>query len=288
VESSTALTVLVTCLLVAWIHFDSCVTSKRICRQFGAQTGAWNSCQLIEHHVCGSDGGEAKGAGAADRFNEAVSQRSCCLFAKTAKVWGSDEWDFSISLERNVEKSIPRLIKFLSDDCTLQKVDAFVFEVRGRQFSATMDAFADTVRRVLSTVAEHDPTGRNCMERFRGHLGGKSGWYFEFSDQPLFITTFADLYGDEGHSRSCCSPDGESCYILLQPEMSFLLKGLDSDTPHTNWDDPKTIRDHIRVAHRRAGRDYVIPPSVSYPPAEHIVKALEMNGDIVRWWSGHD
>jgi hypothetical protein len=68
--------------------------------------------------------------------------------------------------------------------------------------------------------------------------------------------------------------------------MSFARHGLPPDTPTTNWEEPKTIRDKTRLAFRKAGREYYIPKTTRYPPAEHIVKPLHDDGvGVVKWWN---
>jgi hypothetical protein len=66
--------------------------------------------------------------------------------------------------------------------------------------------------------------------------------------------------------------------------MSFACHGLPPDSPNTNWEEPKTIRDKTRVAFRKAGREYHIPKTTRYPPAEHVVKPLHDDGICVIKW----
>ena len=66
---------------------------------------------------------------------------------------------------------------------------------------------------------------------------------------------------------------------------SFAVHDISPDTPHTNWECPKTERDHIRVAFKENGRGYLIRDTVIYPPAHDIVKPLvEGPGNIHEWW----
>ena len=73
-------------------------------------------------------------------------------------------------------------------------------------------------------------------------------------------------------------------FVLLQPEYSFLHHDLPYDTPHTEWEAPRTIRDRIRVSFRDAGQEYVVPPTVRYPTAHHVVKQLRAGDPVVEWW----
>jgi hypothetical protein len=138
-------------------------------------------------------------------------------------------------------------------------------------------------------------------------------WHFRFLGEPFFVTCFAPCYPSRGHARymfteeaearvrrhedeasdndadaaamSCLREFKSKCYILLQPELSFLVRNLSADTPHTEWDAPRTERDRIRVAFRRAQRGYLIPSQVAYPSAYHIVPPLDpFSGDVVSWW----
>jgi hypothetical protein len=138
-------------------------------------------------------------------------------------------------------------------------------------------------------------------------------WHFRFLGEPFFVTCFAPCYPSRGHARYMFTEEAEArvrrhedeagdndadaatiaclrefkskCYILLQPELSFLVRNLSADTPHTEWDAPRTERDRIRVAFRKAQRGYLIPWQVAYPSAYHIVPPLDpFSGDVVAWW----
>lgn len=175
--------------------------------------------------------------------------------------------------------------------------DGFVFELRGAALGDTVDAFARTVCRVLHTVASHDPDlyfkGTSGWVRRQSCVEGDNEsfnhprWHFRFMGESYFVTTFAPCY-PETHSRFMfAEPDvnEDSCFVLLQPELGFLLRNLSPDTPATNWDHPVTERDQIRVAYRDHGRSYYIPPVVAYPAAHYIVASLENEGqNVVRWW----
>jgi hypothetical protein len=244
-----------------------------------------------------------QGNGALQRFRT-VQRNSRCLFAKAATIWGCDEWNRSLSLEQNVAKSIPTLQQFLKRG-EYEGLDGFLFEIRGQQYFRDIEAFGQTVRRALTSIADSDQKPYNCM-RTPASINRK-GWYFSFGSEPIFVTTFAPLY-DKHSSRymyldkrgrlpavkfaqspdQICDQSGgdyDSCFILLQPEYSFLRHNLESDTPVTNWEAPQTIRDRIRCSFQKAGQLYEIPSTVSYPSAPHIVKPLCWKSDpIVTWW----
>lgn len=71
---------------------------------------------------------------------------------------------------------------------------------------------------------------------------------------------------------------------MFQPEISFAQHDLPLDTPHTDWDSPKTVRDRIRVGFRNAGRGYIIRDTVQYPMAYDIVKPGDKDMEYIEWW----
>ena len=175
-------------------------------------------------------------------------------------------------------RSIPALIKFLATGLFCQ-LDGFVFELPALEYGASPEEFGRGVRRLLTYISEADPAGVHCMRR--SYIGGR-GWYFEFSGVSMFVTTFAPCYGDQ-HSRHAFDVDG--CFVLFQPEYSFAAKNLPADSPVTDWDNPQTVRDRIRVAYRQAGRGYLIRDSLFYSPALDIVKPLHgESDDAIEWW----
>lgn len=74
-------------------------------------------------------------------------------------------------------------------------------------------------------------------------------------------------------------------YILLQPMYSFAIHDIGEDTPLTDWETPKTVRDKIRCAYKENGRGYYIRNTVVYPAAHDIVKPLQEGADhVIEWW----
>jgi hypothetical protein len=230
-----------------------------------------------------------------------VQNKTECIFAKTAKLWGSRDWNPKWTLEENVQASIPALIQFLYYG-ERDQLDGFLFELREpgwlkeeqEQETTTYNRqtelvqFGEKVRRCLKTISDHDPGRVHSMNK---PFIGRKGWFFQFARFPIFLTTFAPVY-PESHSRYAFDAPRDSCFVLLQPEYSFMFHELDPDTPHTEWENPKTVRDRIRIAYKKAGRAYDIPPTVSYPPAHHIVKPYPVDTgkeeDVVEWWLPHD
>lgn len=83
------------------------------------------------------------------RFQHVVDN-SLCLFAKRAKLWGSPTYNRNLPIEENITAALPALLKFasLEDD----RLDGFVIEVRGEEYSNTVKSFASTVNRVLKVI----------------------------------------------------------------------------------------------------------------------------------------
>lgn len=213
---------------------------------------------------------------------EPVKMNTHCTFAKRAVLWGARDYDMSLSVEQNVERSIPALIKFLAIG-EHQHLDGFVFELPGEEFGNDVHKFGQGVRRILKCLSDHDPSRYHCMNK---SFLDKIGWSFEFNEVPIFVTTFAPCYPDN-HSRFAFG--AQNAFVLLQPMYSFVIHDIGNDTPHTNWSNPTTVRDKIRVAYKENGRPYYIRDIVVYPTAHDIVKPLVDNGtSLVEWWKDTD
>jgi len=234
----------------------------------------------------GLPGGGYTGSEASLRFAE-VRRKTHCLFASKAVVWGNDWAEVPASagdpLAYNIVRCLPRLYRFCLESRAGMDVDGFVFEARGKQYGETLEAFAWTVRQVLESLSAADPAGVQCM---RSKSIARRGWYFEFARESFFVTTFAPCYS-ETNQRYQFGVHPESCFVLLQPEESFLRHDLPHDRPRsaTNWECPADVRDRIRVNFQQHGREYRIPETVSYPPAEFIVAPLDSLVDPpVEFW----
>jgi len=192
-------------------------------------------------------------------------------------VWGSYPWDSSISLEENISRTIPALAKFY--ECGReQKLDGFVIEVQGIEYSRDVELFGETVRRVMTVVGANDP-GDSPMNS----IDGKRGWRFAWNQNNTFITTFAPCY-HQNHARYPfdSSKEFNSCWILFQPEWSFGHHNIGPDHP---WDDSKTTaRQKIRHKFREVGRPYYVPPTRFYPMAPMIVPPLDIGDAFIEWW----
>ena len=154
-----------------------------------------------------------------------------------------------------------------------------MFELPGEEFTEDVEKFGEGVRRVLKCLSDHDPIEYNCMNK--SIIAGR-GWCFELCGIPIFVTTFSPCY-PTNHSRYAFG--AKSGFILLQPMYSFVIHDIGYDTPITNWDNPKTARDRIRIAYRENGRPYHIRETTRYPMSHDIVKPLvEGPGNVLEWW----
>jgi hypothetical protein len=162
--------------------------------------------------------------------------------------------------------------------CTNLKLDGYLFHVSGKKYGTDLNVFAETFNHILKTLAINDPKKRDCMK----YRIDSPGWVFEFCKITFFISTFLPIY-QENHSRYTHGIN--ECFILFQPEISFLNKNIPFDTPDTNWADPKTVRDKIRVAFKNAGKKYLIRETVRYPMAYDIIKPISDDQQIINWWN---
>eukprot|EP01006_Ploeotia_vitrea_P016888 TRINITY_DN47813_c0_g1_i1.p1 TRINITY_DN47813_c0_g1~~TRINITY_DN47813_c0_g1_i1.p1 ORF type:complete len:307 (+),score=27.54 TRINITY_DN47813_c0_g1_i1:55-975(+) len=207
-----------------------------------------------------------------------IQNQTHCVFAKAAKLWGSD-YDPELSVRENAQNHVPVFKAFVQSAPAL-RLDGFVFELRCLQ-PTTPEEFGELVQTVLWELSCGDPKQARCMSK--SYINGR-GWYWEFNDDSFFLTTFSPIYPST-HPRYCFDASENSSWILFQPEWNFAVQGLPPDTPHTNWDHPVTVRDKIRAGFKNNGRPYRVPPTTVYPPSEFIVLPLDVfDGSVVAWW----
>lgn len=270
-------------LFLLWIQWDIVQVCKHREASFKA---AWKEDKELVAFALRGNPAEAI---AVQRFDD-VRNKTHCIFARQALIWGND-WDSDLTLEGNVDQCLPRLLKLCKLQwCTVAKQDndaeaapdGFAFEARGAELFTDVRTFGETVRRIMARISCQDPIGLDCMASSQVD---KKGWYFQFARESFFVTCFAPCY-PSNHARYQFDQHPESCFLLLQPEMSFFRKDLPPDVPRsqTNWDQPKTVRDRIRANFRNAGREYPIPETVRYPPAHFIVPPIKLWGPTVEFW----
>ncbi|CAF1298903.1 unnamed protein product [Rotaria sordida] len=229
---------------------------------------------LYEHYLNTSQ------SSALHEFHQ-IQNKSNCIFAKRARCSNAPHWLDNLSIEDNCERLLPSFILF----CAFVKdisIDGYVIEIPHNHLTTTLEDFGQIFKQILRFLSDHDPAKRHCMNVSSSRIG-QIGWVFEFDRVTFFITTFTPHY-PETHPRYAHGSKNY-CHILFQPELSFLRHDLPDDTPHTNWIEPITSRDKIRVAFRQHGREYPIRPTIYYPPSHDMIRPLSNDlEDIIEWW----
>mmetsp|Transcript_23836 Transcript_23836/g.34961 ORF Transcript_23836/g.34961 Transcript_23836/m.34961 type:complete len:273 (-) Transcript_23836:151-969(-) len=210
---------------------------------------------------------------------ESTKRNSPCIFARKSILWGSTDFDCSRSLESNIESSLFPLSIFTHLVANGHLIDGFLYEIKGEEYGHSVESLSRTLKRTLKVISDNDPLELRCMNM---KSMGSTSWYFTYSSVSFFITTFAKFY-PQNHSRHMYSSQN-SCFILLQPELSFLYRKIGPDSPTTQWDHPTTIRDKIRVSFRDHGMEYKIPPSLHYSVASTYVSPLNSTDAPVQFW----
>ena len=159
-------------------------------------------------------------------------------------------------------------------------LDGYLIQMSGSLYGSDIESFAKAFCQLLESLAALNPDVRNCMKASDDEINSPK-WVFEFNRASYFITTFAPFYPSE---NSRYSHQVDECFVLFQPEISFARHNLPADTPQTEWDNPKTVRDRIRVQFKKAGREYLIRESVSYPMSNDMIKPVNADDPVVQWW----
>eukprot|EP01063_Lacrimia_lanifica_P019873 TRINITY_DN2727_c0_g1_i3.p1 TRINITY_DN2727_c0_g1~~TRINITY_DN2727_c0_g1_i3.p1 ORF type:complete len:433 (+),score=119.53 TRINITY_DN2727_c0_g1_i3:80-1378(+) len=220
------------------------------------------------------------GDNAALRRFAPIRQRSECIFARHAVLWGGAATAPGAGLDAQAEANAAPLAAFSARSNAGEKLDGYCIEVDAAAArDGGVEEFGECVRALLTALSDRDPNGKAAM---RQATVGNAGWRWQFGGADFFITAFAPCYPPT-HSRY--THGVEAAFVLLQPEASFMRHGLPVDTPHTSWTAPRTVRDRIRVAFKEAGRAYHIPNMLFYPMVDHIVKPLHDDGSgALKWW----
>ena len=215
---------------------------------------------------------------AIERF-ASVIQGTQCAFAKKSLIWSTDTWDQNKSIDENVARDIDVLKVFLKEGARLG-LDGFLIEIRGEKLVNSVEAWGESVRLALSAISSRNEDKYDCMTK---SYIDKPGWAFEFCKEPVFVTTFAPFYPSDNARYQFDAPK-DSAYILLQPEFSFMLHNIGMDTAQTNWENPQTIRDRIRIDYKKAGRPYEIPDTIHYSSAIGVVPPINLGEPQPQWW----
>ena len=87
-----------------------------------------------------------------------------CSFANRARlVFATPLWQFHLTLEENLEKSIGSLNEFIEhqeDD----KLDAWVFAIGDPSYALNLDLLAQTTKRLLIFLSSHDPANTDIIK----------------------------------------------------------------------------------------------------------------------------
>lgn len=209
-----------------------------------------------------------------------VKNNSDCLFARKSKLWGAQKWNKDISVEDNVKTNVIPSFLIFSNFHEHLNLDGYLIHMSGSVYGSDVETFARGFCHLLESLAAQNPDGRNCMTD-ADEIIDSSKWVFEFNRATYFITTFAPFYSSN-HSRY--SHGVNECFVLFQPEISFARHNLPPDTPATEWTEPKTIRDRIRIQFKQSGREYLIRDTVNYPMSHDMIKPVEFDGPLVSWW----
>ena len=126
------------------------------------------------------------------RAFRSIAQRSQCIFAKRAVLWGSPKYESSKSIESNILASLQSLHCFVRLADAGANLDGYVLEIQNAEYSRSVVHFAALVRKVLTVISRHDPCKLSCMDM---KSISSSSWYFSFATVPIFVTTFAPCYG---------------------------------------------------------------------------------------------
>jgi len=216
-----------------------------------------------------------------------IKKGSNCPFAAASKLWGGKlPNELTPRLANRVDEikeaaslNAAPLAEFAARCGNGEPLDGFCLEIPGYSWRA--EDLGKLVRKLLTELAEVDPSGENAMKMMPVN---DVSWRFRFAEEDFFITTFSPLY-KEGSSRYAFGAN--KSFLLFQPFSSFARHGLKEDTPAsaTNWQNPTSMRDKARVAFKEAGCPYHIPEELPYPVAEHVVKPENDDGtSVIRWW----
>jgi hypothetical protein len=169
-----------------------------------------------------------------------------------------------------------------------KRVDGFVFEIKQANiYSPNICVFGDTIRRVLRVLSDNDPCPRKTSFLSTNSFPGET-WNFRFNNEPMTVTTFSPLY-PISHSRYCFSlANGDSSFVLFQPESSLHFHDTGAGTILSNWPflEPKSNRDKTRARFMKDGRPYSISnyDGGAFAPCFTLVKPIGFGDAGIEWW----
>lgn len=203
------------------------------------------------------------------RFS-ALIEKSLCIFANQARLWGAPDWDTAKTTSFNIDAAMPYLVMF-AKAAPQEDLDGFLMQVPSPRGQTFIDGMARRLRELLVGLANRDPgTNRTFLNRV-----DVPGWQFEFNGLRMFVMVFSDGYPID-HLRYC----DEGSFVLFQPERSFDSFGIGHD-----YRDSARRKAAIRSRFTNAGMSY--PTHLIDERVEAALYLLPTEADSqepVAWW----
>jgi hypothetical protein len=197
-----------------------------------------------------------------------------CIFASTARMWGSQRYDDRLSLTANLREWLPLFTRFCRAARGL-KLDGMVFELPGH-FGAVVETLGRTTLQVLDYLSANDPIGARCMEK----NVEDSTWWFSYADEKLFVLTFGPCYPI---TSSRYGFQVRNTYLVFQPNHTF-----SRHLPAGDIGKSRRSREEIRRRYANAGRPYDLAITLSPYEVHRYVKPVQAGQPPVSWWRKAD
>jgi len=167
-----------------------------------------------------------------------------------------------------------------------QRADAFLIEIRGKQYVRNFSAFKDTMRRAVTCLHDLDPLYGGKRPPLR--VGDCPDHYqFTFCREHFLYVTFSPTY-DHHHARCMFGGAPDSCFILIQSESTahFFDMGRGYPLSQVQWDKPRNMRERIRARFKEEGRMYDIAenPDGAFPTSHSVCNPEKLGECPVKWW----
>lgn len=199
-------------------------------------------------------------------FITAIEQTHC-IFAPSGKYWGADDWRMDETFEQNVIRFGDGLFRFMAV-ARKEKFKGFAVRLPG-EYSATLDALANTTARFLYVLNTIDPARSRCLAGRPGTLG----WKFDWAGEPMFLTTFGTCYPPD-HPRY---PHGfDQTYFFFQPD--FVLR----HHPGLIGEMEEISRNRILSSFNKHGMDY--DNENKEAESARYIRPIKPKDDPVEWW----
>ena len=200
-----------------------------------------------------------------------IIKGSKCIFARAARLWGSSDYDMSMTLEENVLQNVaPWLLQMLRRG-ERERIDGFVFEIRTSNSAGpnhgNLDSYNELLARTLRCIASIDLV--NTSNNYDGStdliyarnnstktLINEKTRLLVFAGYQLFSTTFPPC-SNTSSSRYTHDADKNSIFILFQPNYSFERHCRSRNGGFMEWRRVAAIRDRVRQLFANAGQQYI-------------------------------